>query len=180
MKLNSITLAKRYARALFELANEQDILEDVTKDLNGIAKIFKDNPNYIKQLKNPNLPLKVKSSVIVFLKKDANPLVKNFIQMVFDYQRIENINLIVDFFNRLLDQKNNIVHASVTTAIALNKDQKENLINKLVQYLNVDKVILNTKVDQSIIGGVIVKTDTKIIDGSIETKISKIKRILVK
>lgn len=180
MKLNSLTLAKRYARAMFELANEQASLEVVSDDLNAIHSIFKTSPDFVKQLISPSLPKEAKQNIVTMLKQDATPLVQNFIQMIFEYQHFDIMVLIVDYFNQLVDEKNKTVHASVTTAVAIDDDQSARLATKLAQHLGADKVILETIVNPHIIGGVVIQADGKIIDGSLTTKIAKIRRMLVK
>lgn len=180
MKLNSLTLAKRYARALFELANEQSALVNVTADLNAISKIFKTNPEFVKQLISPSLPMDAKQKILTMLKQDASPLVKNFMQMIFEYQHLEILTLIIEHFNRLVDEQNRVVHANVTTAVELETTQVQRLATRLAQHLQADKVILDTIVKPEIIGGIVIHADGKIIDGSVKTKIDKIRRMLVK
>lgn len=180
MKLNSLTLAKRYSRALFDLANEQASIEVVSNDLNAIRAIFKDNPDYVKQLVSPSLPDGARRAIVNTLKQDATPLVQNFIQMIFEYQHLDTLVRMVDEFNRLVDKQNKIVHASVTTAVALDAPQEERLATTLAKHLGAEQVILNTIVNPAIIGGVVIEADGKIIDGSLVTKIAKIRRMLVK
>ena len=180
MKLNSITLAKRYSRALFELASENNELEVVTNDLKAIHKIFISNSEYIEQLSSPSLPSTAKQTIIDLLKQDAHPLVAKFIQMIFEYQHLDAVVLIIEYFNRLVNDKNKIVHANATTAVELSTSQKEQLATRLAQHLGANEVILDTTIDPDIIGGVVVQADGKIIDGSLATKIAKIRRMLVK
>ncbi|CAH0418650.1 ATP synthase F1 subunit delta [Periweissella ghanensis] len=180
MKLNSLTLAKRYSRALFELASDNNELELVTNDLNAIHEIFVSNPAYVQDLASPSLPSSAKQAIINTLKQDAHPLVANFIQMIFEYQHLDAVVLIIEYFNRLVNDKNKIVHANATTAVELSTDQKDQLAARLAQHLGANKVVLDTTIDPDIIAGVIVRADGKIIDGSLATKIAKIRQMLVK
>lgn len=180
MKLNSLTLAKRYSRALFELANEQSELERVNADLNVISEIFKTNPGFVKQLVSPSLPTDAKQTIITVLKQDVSPLVKNFIQMIFEYQHLETLTLVIENFNRLVDKQNRVVHANVITAVELEAVQAQRLTTQLAQYLQADKVILDTLVNPEIIGGIVIYVDGKIIDGSVKSKINKMRHMLVK
>ncbi|MCM0598884.1 ATP synthase F1 subunit delta [Periweissella fabalis] len=180
MKLNSITLAKRYSRALFELATEKKELEIVAKDLNTVRDVFVSNPNYVQQLSSPSLPNKAKQVVIDTLKQDAHPLVANFIQMIFEYQHLDAVVLIIEYFNKLVNKKNKVVYANAITAVEISTAQKEKLATHLAQHLGANKVVLETTINPNIIGGVIVEADGRIIDGSLATKIDKIRRMLVK
>ena len=100
--------------------------------------------------------------------------------MLFDYRRISNLEAIIDEFNRLYDQERKVVRAVVRTAVELDDQQKDTLAKKFAEVEGANQVILDAKVDPSIIGGVVMQSESHIYDGSIKTKLEKIKRLLLK
>ncbi|QBO36729.1 F0F1 ATP synthase subunit delta [Periweissella cryptocerci] len=180
MKLDQTTIAKRYSKALFELAEEAGSTDAVFEELTSLKAVFVDNAELGSQLNGPALPTSAKKTIIEALKQDATPVVANFIQMSYDYGRTDDVVAIVDAFQRLVDEKKSVVYASVTTAVDLAADQKERLATEFAKRVGANKVVLDTKVDPAIVGGVIVQSDSQILDGSVATKLAKVRRMLVK
>ncbi len=113
------------------------------------------------------------------LQTNASQLVNDFLQMLFDYGRVQNVTDIIDEFNRLNDEKNGTVRVKVTTAIELDDEQKAKLSAKFAQVVGANKVVLEPVVDEEIIGGVVLRSKGNIYDGSVKSKIDKIKRLLL-
>ncbi|WP_412989964.1 ATP synthase F1 subunit delta [Pediococcus siamensis] len=180
MSLDKMTIAKRYSKALFDLAVEKDQLESVYADLQQLKQIFNDVPDLNRVLTDVRLKDNQKQAIVDNLKKDASSYVQNLIQMVYDYGRIANIVDIIDQFMVLYDGYNHIAYAEVATAIELDSDQKKRLADEFAKRIGAQKVIINSRLDPSIIGGAVLKSNGFIYDGSIRTKMAKIKKMLLK
>ena len=100
--------------------------------------------------------------------------------MAYDYGRIANLVAIIDAFNNLYDEYEKVVRVKVTTAIELDKEQEDKLSDSFAKLVGAKKVIVNPQIDESIIGGVVLQSKSYIYDGSIKTKIERIKRLLLK
>ncbi len=87
---------------------------------------------------------------------------------------------IVDEFERRYDEKHKRVHAEVVTAVQLDETRRNQLRDNLAARLGAQEIVLNEKVDPTILGGVVVKTANQTLDGSIKTKIEQIRRLIVK
>ena len=85
---------------------------------------------------------------------------------------------IIEEFERLCDVKEKVVHATVTTAIKLDDDQLEKLSAKFAERIGANKIVFNNIIDEKIIGGVVIEANNQIFDGSISSKINKVKRLL--
>lgn len=100
--------------------------------------------------------------------------------MAFDYRRMSDMVAIVDEFERRYDEKHKRVHAEVVTAVQLDETRRNQLRDNLAARLGAQEIVLNEKVDPTILGGVVVKTANQTLDGSIKTKIEQIRRLIVK
>lgn len=179
MSLNRTTVAKRYARALFELLSEKDQLESVYPELQELRRVFQDNPQLGTVLSDASLQAADREKLVSQLAESASPYVQNLIHMVYDYGRMDAMVAILDQFQRLYDDLHHTVYAQVTTAIELSAEQKDKIAAAYAQRVGAQKVILDSKVDPTIIGGVVVQSAGMILDGSLKTKINKLRRQLL-
>lgn len=180
MSLDKKTVAMRYAKALFELVDVDNELDQTYQELIALRQVFEDNEGLDAALAGVQLSLDEKKSLIKDLTTGASPYVANLIHMVFDYGRIDCLVAIIDEFERQYDRKKRRLHADVTTAIQLDKQQADQLKANLAQRFGANEVVLTEHVDPEILGGVIVHADHKTLDGSLSSKIKQIRRLLVR
>lgn len=180
MKLDNQTVAKRYATALFDVVSERNQLDEVANQLGQIKQAFEQNPAYLAFLTTNRIKPDVRKQAVLALVKDANDVVKNLVAMVFDYKRIENLQAIIDQYQRLVDHYHKVVRATVTTAVPLTPDQAKRLADTFAKVVAANEVKLDQQLDPKILGGVILRSDSYIYDGSIKTKIERIKQLLLK
>ena len=180
MSLDKKTVAKRYAKAIFELAEENGQLDQTYQELSALRQVFEENDSLAALLSGVDLSLAEKKSLIDALKKDASPFVSNLIQMVFDYGRMDDLVAIIDEFERRYDAFNKRIHAEVITAVQLDTKQRDQLKAGLAKRLSANEIVLHETVDPSILGGVIIRANNETLDGSLSSKIEQIRRLLVK
>lgn len=174
-----MTVANRYARAMFELVDAQGQLDQTYEELTNLRQVFLDNPTLAGHLSGVNLSLAEKESLLQVLKQDASQPVTNLIQMVFDYGRMDALVAIINEFERRYDLKCKRVHADVVTAVQLDETRRDQLKANLAERLGANEVLLSEKVDPAIIGGVIIQTENQTMDGSIATQIEQVRRLLL-
>lgn len=179
MSLDKKTVAQRYAKALFELVSADGQLEQTYQELVALRTIFSQNPGLQRALSGTNLSQDQKEAIVKELKTGASQPVANLIQMVFDYSRMDEMVAIIDEFEAQYDQAQKLVHADVVSAVQLDEERRQKLADTLASRLGANKVVLNTTVDPSIIGGLIVKVGSQTLDGSLKTKLEKMRRLLV-
>ena len=180
MAMDKTMIANHYGNALFEVAKDQNDLAAIAKELDQLQTILKAQPKLMAFMTSPQIKVEAQQTVIAALKKDASPLVTNLIQMTYDYHRFELLNQIISEFNKLYDEERQIVHITVITVSKLDEDQKQRLATVFAKRLGAKRVMINEEIDPSIIGGVVLKSNSRIYDGSIKTKLEKIKRMLIK
>ncbi|MCK8606962.1 ATP synthase F1 subunit delta [Apilactobacillus ozensis] len=178
--LDKITFANRYSKALFEVLKADGQLDSGYAELKQIEQIFNDNANLSQVLADVSFPESKKQELIKPLIDNADSkYIKNLLKVLVGAGRVDALQAIFEHFEALYDEENKIVHANVISAVPLTDDQKNNLSQTFAKRVNADRVIFNCKVDQSIIGGLVVKSSNVIFDGSVKTKISNIKKLLL-
>ena len=169
-------VSDRYASALYDLAAEKKLVDDVLGDLSNLKNILKDNKELSLVVKSPLITSIDKLNIFESLLKkiNANELTSTFIKVIEKNKRFSNLASIITQFININSQKRGDVLADVTSADELNDDQKNNITNQLKSILG-DKLSLSFDVDKSIMGGLIVKVGSKMIDTSLANKINKLK-----
>ncbi len=179
MALSNPEIADRYGQALFDVAESTGKISQTATELAELQRAINEEPKLMVFFISPQITNEAKREMLHEIQKNASVLVNNFLQMLFDYNRLQNVSDIIDEFNRLNDEKNGTVRVKVTTAIEMDDDQKAKLSAKFAQVIDAKKVVLEPVVDQSIIGGVILRSKDNVYDGSVKSKIDNIKRLLL-
>ena len=172
----SDTLSDRYAIALFDLASDEKCIEKIIDDCKKILTLNKENKDFNFLLKSPLISSDDKFLVLtkILTNNKSHSLLSRFIAIIKKNKRFNFLIDIIIRFNEINNEKRGNVIAHVISAEELNSSQKKNLINELNNFLG-KVVTLNFKIDKSIIGGLIIKIGSKMIDASIFTKINKLK-----
>jgi len=169
-------VSDRYASALFDLAAEKKLVDLVLEDLSNLKNILKDNKELSLVVKSPLITSIDKLNIFESLLKkiNANELTSTFLKVIEKNKRFSNLASIITQFMNINSQKRGDVLADITSADELNDDQKNNITNQLKSILG-DKLSLSFDVDKNIMGGLIVKVGSKMIDTSLANKINKLK-----
>ena len=169
-------VSDRYASALYDLAAEKKLVDPVLGDLSNLKNLLKDNKELNLVVKSPLITSIDKLNIFESLLKkiNANELTSTFLKVIEKNKRFSNLASIITQFMNINSQKRGDVLADITSADELNDDQKNNITNQLKSILG-DKLSLSFDVDKNIMGGLIVKVGSKMIDTSLANKINKLK-----
>ena len=174
----NIQLATKYSRAIFELAQEENKLDDYAKDLLQVYEDVFSLPEAVKFFQNPLIPHQAKKDLLAkAFEKEISPEVFNFLMLLVDKNRIGIFNEIYEIFNGLKNQAQGILVADVITAFPLTKTQ-ETQLNKKLASVTGKKIQIRKHEDKSILGGVIVTIGDKRIDGSAAGRLRSLKGTL--
>jgi F-type H+-transporting ATPase subunit delta len=168
---------KRYAQAIFEIALERKELEKWRADLGILAQILAD-PQLVALLENPKLSPQEKRNLLDELLTGVNPLVKNLAYLLVSRNHLRMMADLAAEYERLVDAYHGIEHAEVITAIPLDPEEKKELEQRL-SGLRGKKIVLTNKLDPDLLGGLVVRVGDKLIDGSVRTRLQKLKESLV-
>ena len=170
------TYARRYAQAVFQIAMEKGELDSWQSDLRKIASLG-EGATFIAFLESPKFRFGDKARLLSERLGDVNPLALNLVYLLVARGGLSVVGDIADGFERLLDSYRGIEPAEITTAIPL--DDKDKLM--LGEHLGVivgKKIVLKSKVDSSLIGGIVARIGGKLLDGSTSSKLAALKREL--
>ncbi|HAS78226.1 MAG TPA: hypothetical protein DCS38_00490 [Ruminococcus sp.] len=170
-------IAKVYADALFELCSEDKSYDSVHRDINDCRKVFADNPDLLKFLSAPAINTDKKTELLSEIFSDCG-IVCNLLCVITVKNRAGLIYKITDCFNKLYNEYKNIAEITVTTCIPLSDTMREKLKAKLSAKFG-KTVVMNEKVDKSILGGVIVQYENLQIDSSIKSKLNSVHNELI-
>ena len=169
-------ISDRYASALYDLASEKKLVDVVLDDLLFIQSMIKNNKDLKLVIKSPLIKSNDKLEILQNILKSKNPneLSSTFLKVLSKNKRFQKILDIISQFKKINAQKRGDVLADITSAEKLSNEQQDNIKEQLRTILG-DKLSLNYKVDEQIIGGLIIKVGSKMIDTSLSNKINKLK-----
>ena len=171
------TIAKRYSRALIESAGSE--VDAIRNDLGSINETINSSSDLKNVILNPTFNEEKVEEIIgdIFSSKISEKTL-NFLKMLIKAHRMDIFEDITYWYCEFDDELKNKLKVSATSAIVLNDETKERLKHKLEAKFK-KTILLNYAVDESIIGGLIIKANDKIIDGSIKSKYERLKKSLV-
>ncbi len=174
-------VANRYSKALFETAKEYEILDKVKEDIEIINEVFKTSKDFKIIMETSAVSKEEKKKIMEELAKkfDLNIISLNFFKVLIDKNKFKFLPTITEVFLKLYKDFIGIADYEVISAVELDKE----IINKIKKKLEEKtgkKVQLKTSIDEEIIGGLIIKTEGLIYDGSIKTHLLKIKEKILK
>jgi F-type H+-transporting ATPase subunit delta len=168
--------ANRYAKALLDVAVKEADPVKAEEDLAAFANLFATNEDLRRALTNPVVPIQAKRSVMQQLVDRVKPIapVGKLLVLLADRDRLEILpDLINAYRERLMDYQQ-VVRAEVVSAVPLTPDRASELQQRLAA-LTGRKVNLSTRVDPSIIGGLVARIGTTVYDGSVTTQLAKMR-----
>jgi F-type H+-transporting ATPase subunit delta len=169
--------ARRYAQAVFEIALEKKELERWQSDLQKIVSVVSD-AGFLAALESPGLKFDDKARLLSERLGDVNPLALNLVHLLITRAGTGMIRDIASEYQRLLDRYHGIEPAEVITAVPLDDKDIKKLTENLSDLVG-KKVVLKSKVDPDVIGGIIARVGGKLLDGSTRSKLSALRRELV-
>jgi len=167
--------AKRYAKAVINLAKDQNTVEAVNNDMMLITNTVTNSKDLSDMLQNPVLRSEIKKSALLEVFKDSNAITVGLIDTLISNKRINILNEVASRYNQLYDKYRGSEVAIVTTAIPLTDDLKSKVLAKAKELTGNDVVVKNI-VDESIIGGFILRVGDIQYNASITNKLNKLKR----
>jgi F-type H+-transporting ATPase subunit delta len=167
---------RRYADAAFELASRDDSFETWRRDLDRAARVFVDE-DLGAVLANPALPLTQRHTLADRVFAKLSTPARNLIFVLIQRGRIEQLPRVAAAFAELDDKRQGIVHATATAAAPLTDTEIRALTARLEQMTG-GRVTLATDVDETLLGGIIVRVGDRLIDGSVRGRLERLRNQL--
>lgn len=175
------TAARRYARALLELAQEEGALEQFDDDLARIAGLIGSNAELREVLLNPVFEVEARKRIVRELaaKLSVGPLVANFLCLLIDKQKLGQLPEIVRVYRGLVDRAAGRIQAQLVAAVALDGQVSARVAAELSKWTG-KQVRLETKVDAELIGGVVARVGGLVLDASLRTQLEELRERLAR
>ncbi len=169
------SLAGRYAAALLELADNQKKLDEVAEDLRRLKQMFAESDDLVRLVRSPLYSREQQSAAMqaVLKQSDIGDLSRRFVMVVAQNRRLFALPQMIDGYLAELARRRGEMTAQVTAAHKLTAAQTKALTEQLKKVVGA-KVDVDVTVDPSLIGGLVVKVGSRMIDSSLRTKLQKL------
>lgn len=167
--------AIRYSKAVLSLASDQKSAEAVNNDMKLIAKTIEESKELSKMLNNPVIRSSAKKAVLLEVFKGSNAMTSNLIDTLISNKRLALLSDVASNYTRLFDELNGTQIAKVTTAVPLTDELRVKVLAKVKELTGKDVEVVNT-IDESILGGFILRVGDVQYNASIANKLNKLKR----
>jgi len=172
-------VARRYASALADVAIEHKSADKAKTDLGAFVDAFFTSSDLRNFLESPAVGRDVKQRVLDEIAKQMNlePAVRNFILLVVDHRRAESLRDVQEAFEEELNARLGIAEAEVTSAHALNENEREQLTAALERRTG-KKIEARFSEDKELLGGAVVRVGSKVYDGSVREQLARMRERL--
>lgn len=177
MKSNVATteIAQPYAQALMSVAQANNLIEEFGQDIRSLLSLLSASEQLRNFLNIPFIEPEDKKAVLKrILGEGANIYLRNFLMLLVDKRRIFLLEEICQQYLALWRQIKQIVLAEVISAVPLSEAQQQAVKEKVIAMTNAREVELDTKIDRDIIGGVIIKVGSQVIDASLRGQLRRL------
>ncbi len=172
-------VTKRYAKALFELAKENDLLAGVDKNLAYLRQIAEKSDQFQEILISPVIQMSKKKEVFEKLfRAELSELTINFLNLLLLKNREPLLLDIIDQFDKLKDAAEGIVRGHLFSASEFDDKQKKLLVEQL-EKMTGKQVVLQEDLDKTLLGGFVVRLDDTVIDSSLKTQLTRLREKMI-
>lgn len=175
----SVTLARRYARALHAVAQKKGELERTGAEMRELSAIFSREPRVRRYFESPNVSHNEK---ITFLEERVRPKVGKttygLLHVLLRRRRLDHVTVIADEFQKLSERTQGVARATVRTAVAISEEQASAITRAIARRTGLE-ILLTREVDPAVLGGAVVSLGHRVLDGTLATRLWQIRRQLL-
>ena len=172
-------VSKTYGDALFSVAMEENRVDAFAEEAKGLSVIFSENQELRKLMDNPKI---IKEDKIKLIEETFTSHVSKevigLIALLISKGHSKDIPAVFDYFIALVKEEKKIGTAFVTTAVALSDEQKSAVEKRLLETTRYESFEMNYSVDESLIGGMVIRIGDRVVDSSIKTKLYELSKQL--
>ena len=172
-------IAAPYARALFDFSVDKNIMHQITADFQNLEIFLNESSDLLEYLNNPIVSQDAKREILTkTLESQINTETFKFLMVLVDRDRINLLNSVITNYLELVYETASIKTIEVLTASSFTNLQKDTLVQKLKELTNAREIRLVITVDPSLIGGFLIKTESKVIDFTIKNQLQQLAKHL--
>ena len=170
--------ARRYAQAVFQIALEQDRLDQWSDDLDTLCRAVEEEV-FLAFLDSPQVTTDRKAEAVQQVLGDAvDPLARNLLSLMASRGIAHLLPQVRDQYRRLVDEHRGVARVHLVTAVPLTEEERRKAVDTL-RALAGGEIRLSTEVDPSILGGLVVQVGDRVIDGSVRTRLQEMRKELL-
>jgi F-type H+-transporting ATPase subunit delta len=173
----STRAAIRYAKAILEIAGSKSAEKAVSNDMFSIATTLQNNAELSTFIQNPTIKVEVKEGALLEVFANVNQVTKSLFHLLFENKRFEILEAIALEYNKVFDEMNGVETAKVITAIAMTPELEAKVLAKIATFSD-KKITIENTIDESIIGGFILRIGDKQYNASVANRLQVLKREL--
>ena len=170
------TATSLYGQSLYDLAAEEGLTEEILKQMEVVEAIFRENPDYITLLLEPSIPRRERLGLVEEAFKDQlHPYLLNFLMILLENSLLRGFSSTYRTYREAFNKDHGIAEATVTSAVALTESQVKALTERLEE-MSGKTVQLKQKVDSSVLGGLRVEIEGKLLDGTVMGRLADLRK----
>lgn len=177
--MSQTTVAKRYAVALFEIAKERNILDQIEEEIRVIKEIFSGNKELLSFLNHPKISLDKKRQFLSEIFGTVSVPLKNALMLMVERHRSQSISQMAADFIDLANEEKSIADAKVYTTRPLTEAEREAISSTFARKVGKKTLRIENIIDRNLIGGIKLQIGNRIFDGSISGKLERLERQLL-
>ena len=172
-------IAAVYARSLFEVAQDQDKLDDVREQLGAFADALSETRELQVFLFSPYFSTPEKEEGLDRVVSDADPVILNFLKLLIEKHRMPVLFRIRAIFDALWEEENKLLPVSITSAVELDEAVVKQLVDRIAE--QTDRTVeVTSQVDPDILGGIVVQVGNSVLDASVRNRLEQLRKQVVK
>lgn len=174
-------VSKVYGDALFSLAVDENQVDELWKEAAMMYEVIDGNPEFLPILCHPEMTMEKKLSLLkeVF-QKDLSQNMMGLLNVLVKKGRISEIMPVLEYFMQQVMEYKKIGEVTVRTPMPLSEEQKERLENKLLEVSEYETVSVDYQIDESLLGGMVIRIGDRVLDNSIRSRLDAMSRKLYK
>ena len=177
--MNKEVVAKRYALALFQIAKEGQLLDQLEQEIRVIQQVFAENQQFVSVLKHPKLAVQKKKALLQETFASLSTPLLNTLMILLDRHRIEIVPELANEFIALANDERSVAEATVYSVRPLTEDEKQALSSVFAQKIGKTTLRINNVIDAGLIGGLKLRIGHRIYDGSVSGQLERLQRQLI-
>ncbi|MCE5244422.1 MAG: ATP synthase F1 subunit delta [Syntrophobacteraceae bacterium] len=177
--MKNLVIAKRYAKALFNLALDGGWVGQYGRELDDFVRLLKDFPELAEAIQNPLYPETTRKELFFAVadKADTSPILRSFISLLIEKKRVQHLDEIAEYYHRLIDEHSNVARAQIKAATELDDDIIQDISHTL-ENMTGKRIVVEFQQDPSLIGGVVAQIGDLVLDGSVKRQLLNFKESL--
>ena len=164
-----------YARALFEVAEEHDHLDEIHEELNQVAEVLRGNRDVSVFFFSPYFSTQEKKDALHRAVEDADPSLMNFLEALIERHRMPAIFRIRDRFEQMWDETKKLLPVDVTSAVKLDEATIRSIGDRIGEQTG-NQIELSSHVDPDILGGIVLRVGNVVLDASIRNRLNQLRK----